>query len=416
VVYGHWLLIGLTYSGGRFSDLDTLDYVAWGRWLTWAFQVMPTFFLVGGYVNALSWTGHHARGEAWNWWIQRRAMRLWWPTAVYLGVNALAIGAARGAGMAPAVIALAGRLISLQLWFLPVYLVLIALTPVMFAAHRRWGLAVPAVMTAAAALVSVAAAAPHLRVLGYANYLLAWGAIHQCGFAWRDGMLTRARWQPYALAAAGAALLAGLVASGAFAADMVGHNTTPPSIALLAYAAVQVGLVLAAEPAAARPLARPGRWHHVQRLNNAVMTAYLWHFVPVLVIAAAFYPTGMMPQPAIGTAQWWQLRPAWLGLLTVILVPVVLAIMWAERPMRRLPAGIGPATSWSPVLLLAGLGASLAGLSRLTIEGFAPGGHLAVLALADSAIGLTATLLSGHAPVAATTPHALGSDRPKQPG
>jgi Acyltransferase family len=76
VVYGHWLLIGLTYSRGRFSDLDTLDYVAWGRWLTWAFQVMPVFFLVGGYANALSWTAHHTQGERWNWWIQRRAMRL----------------------------------------------------------------------------------------------------------------------------------------------------------------------------------------------------------------------------------------------------------------------------------------------------------------------------------------------------
>ena len=25
VVYGHWLLIGLTYSRGRFSNLDALD-------------------------------------------------------------------------------------------------------------------------------------------------------------------------------------------------------------------------------------------------------------------------------------------------------------------------------------------------------------------------------------------------------
>jgi fucose 4-O-acetylase-like acetyltransferase len=310
VVYGHWLLIGLTYSRGRFSDLDTLDYVGWGRWLTWAFQVMPVFFLVGGYVNALSWTAHHAQGERWTWWIQRRAMRLWWPTAVYLGVNALLIAVARAAGMAEANIALAGRLITLQMWFLPVYLVLIALTPVMVAAHRRWGLAVPAGMTAAAALVSVGVSVPHLRVLGYANYLLVWGAIHQVGFAWRDGSLTRARWHPYALAAVGAALLAGLVTSGAFPADMADHNTSPPSIALLAYAAAQVGLVLAAEPAATRLLAWPRRWHRVERLNNAVMTVYLWHFVPVLVIAVAFYPAGVMPQPAIGSAWWWELRPA----------------------------------------------------------------------------------------------------------
>jgi hypothetical protein len=66
VVYGHWLLASLTYSHGRFSDLDALGYVGWGRWLTWAFQVMPVFFLVGGYANALSWTAHQAQGESWS--------------------------------------------------------------------------------------------------------------------------------------------------------------------------------------------------------------------------------------------------------------------------------------------------------------------------------------------------------------
>jgi hypothetical protein len=415
VVYGHWLLVGLTYSGGVFSDRDALNYVAWGRWLTWAFQVMPVFFLVGGYANALSWSAHQAQGEGWNWWIQRRAMRLWWPTAVYLGVNALAIEAATAAGAARANIALAGRLITLQMWFLPVYLVLIALTPVMFAAHRRWGLAVPVAMTAATALVSVAVTMPHLRVLGYANYLLVWGTIHQCGFAWRDAMLTRPRWQPYALGAAGAALLAGLVTSGAFPADMVDHNTAPPSIALLAYAAAQIGLVLIAEPAATRLLASPRRWHRVERLNNAVMTVYLWHFVPVLVIAAAFHLTGVMPQPAIGTAQWWELRPAWLGLLTVVLVPMVMVIMWAERPMRRLPAGIGPARPWSPVLLLTGLAVTLAGLSRLTIAGFAPGGHLSALTLADCAAGLAVTLCSGRDPATATRSQARSPRQPYHP-
>ena len=113
-------------------------------------------------------------------------------------------------------------------------------------------------------------------------------------------------------------------------------NTSPPSIALLAYAAAQAGLVLAAEPTAARLLARSGRWHRVQRLNGTVTTVYLWHFAPVLVIAAAFYPAGVMPQPAIGSAQWWVLRPAWLGLLTVVLVPMTMAIMRAERPMPSL--------------------------------------------------------------------------------
>ena len=112
----------------------------------------------------------------------------------------------------------------------------------MLAAHRRWGLAVPAVMAAAAALVDAGVIGPHLHLIGYANYLLVWGAMHQWGFAWQDGTLTRRRWRPAAMAAGGAALLAGLLTWGPFPVDMIGAgerigNTTPPSIALLAFAA-----------------------------------------------------------------------------------------------------------------------------------------------------------------------------------
>jgi len=198
--------------------------------------------------------------------------------------------------------------------------------------------------------------------------------------------------------------------------DMVGSgNTNPPSIALLAYAAVQAGLVLAAESAASRLLARPGLWQRVRRLNAAVMTVYLWHFVPVIVIAVAFFPTGVMPQPAVGTAQWWELRPAWFALLTVVLVPLVMVVMWAERPMLRLPAGLGPSRPWSPVLLVLGLAASMAGLARLAIAGFAPDGHLPVLVLAACATGLAATLFTGRAPAAGAEPRALRPQQPQQP-
>jgi hypothetical protein len=147
--------------------------------------------------------------------------------------------------------------------------------------------------------------------------------------------LTRSRWRPYALAAAGAVLLAGLVTSGAFQADMVGSgNTNPPSIALLAYAAAQAGLVLAAERPVSRLLARPRPWRLVRRLNAMVMTVYLWHFVPVIIIAVAFYPTGVMPQPAVGSAEWWELRPACLPSRDLLLPPP-----GTYGSARRLPPG-----------------------------------------------------------------------------
>jgi hypothetical protein len=416
VVYGHWLLTSLAYRNGQLSGADAADYISWARWVTWAFQVMPVFFLVGGYVNARSWTTHHAGGQTWTVWVRDRAMRLWWPTAVFLVVGILAVTAARVAGVGTDELGQACWLVALQLWFLPVYLLMIAMTPVMLTAHRRWGLAVPAVMAAAAALVDVGVTGSHLHVIGYANYLFVWGSIHQWGFAWQDATLTRTRWRPCALAAGGAALLAGLLAWGPFLVDMVGSgNTNPPSIALLAYSAAQAGLLLAAERPVSRLLAKPRVWRRVRRLNAMVMTIYLWHFVPVLVIGVAFYPTGVMPQPAIGTAEWWELRPAWFALLTVVLVPLVLILTWAQRPMVRLPAGLGPSGWWSPVLLVLGLVVSMIGLARLAIAGFAPGGRLAVLVLAACAVGLAATLFTGRARPEAAEPRALHPEVPGQP-
>src|ERR1035437_8781019 len=116
-----------------------------------------------------------------------------------------------------------------------VYLLLIAAAPVMLAAHRRWGLAVPAVMAAAAAAVDAGGVGANLPLIGFANYLLRWGATRRRGFAWQDATLTRARWRPSALAAGSAAVLAGLLARGPFPVDMIGPaerigNTTPPSI------------------------------------------------------------------------------------------------------------------------------------------------------------------------------------------
>lgn len=140
------------------------------------------------------------------------------------------------------------------------------------AAHRRWGLRVPVVMAAAAAVVSVGVTGAHLHAIGYANYLFVWGSAHQWGFAWQDGTLTRQRWRPYAMIAGGAVLLACLLAWRPFKADMVGSgNTNPPSAALLGFALAQSGLVLACEPAGTRLLLRPGLWRRVRRLNATVM-------------------------------------------------------------------------------------------------------------------------------------------------
>jgi len=387
--------------------------IGWSGAGTLLFQVMPVFFLVGGYANALSWTQHQAEGATWADWVRHRAIRLLRPTTVYVAAITAAVAGSRLAGANPAELAQAGWGVALQLWFLPVYLLLIALTPALHAAHRRRGLAVPAVKLLAVAAVDAGLLGAGLSGLGFANYLLVWGSMHQWGFAWQDGTLTRRRWRPYALAAAGGVLLAGLLSWSPFPVNMVGttgggvNNTIPPSVALLAFAGVQSGLLLAAEPAVSRLLASaPRLWQRVTWLNDRVLTVYLWHMTPVVIVAVAFYPTGVLPQPAIGSAGWWALRPAWIAALAVVLTPAAVWLARFERPLRRRPGSQplraqAPQTARGPVALRAGLvavgvGAAGVALARIAVLGFAPGGEVPADTLAVYACGVALTLAAGR--------------------
>jgi hypothetical protein len=240
--------------------------------------------------------------------------------------------------------------------------------------------------------------------------------MHQWGFAWQDGTLTRPgpgrwRWRPWALAAAGAVTLGCLLAWGPFDVDMVGttggrvNNTIPPSVALLAFAAAQAGLLLAAEPAVSRWLARGRPWAAVSWLNARVLTVYLWHMVPVVVVAVALYPTGVLGQPPAGSGGWWALRLAWIAALAVVLVPAAIFLARFERPLRRpapparSPAGLARsslASSWlAPAVLALGLAASGVALFRIAVSGFAPGGSVPVATIAGYAGGVALTLLAG---------------------
>ena len=96
---GHWLLTGVTYRNGRLSGVDALNYIDWGRWVTLLFQVIPAFFLVGGYANAVSWTAHRARGERWTTWVRGRTIPLLLASTVYVVTAVIVVAVSRAGGV-----------------------------------------------------------------------------------------------------------------------------------------------------------------------------------------------------------------------------------------------------------------------------------------------------------------------------
>ncbi|MEU9387812.1 acyltransferase family protein, partial [Streptomyces sp. NPDC048279] len=315
----------------------------------------------------------------------------------------LAVGVCSAAGVDAGTLSLVGWAMAMQFWFLPVYLLLSALTPPMHAAHRRWGGRVPAVLGAVALAVDVLVVTVHAPYAGLLNYVLVWGVAYQLGFCWRDGLLTR-RLVPVLMAAGGAGAFAALVAFGPFPVSLIlvtgqhPGNTDPPSAAMLAWVVAQVGLCLLAAPAVRRLLDRERVWRVVRPVGATSMTLYLWHMLPVLVVAAAFYLTGLAPEPALGSAAWWALRIPWLLVLGVVLAGVVSALRPLESGLTVLYERTGPDAAlrhaW-PLWL--GLAMDVAALSRFAVRGFAPDGRFPVLPAVGLALGTTLVMLTRRA-------------------
>jgi len=258
----------------------------------------------------------------------------------------------------------------------------VSLTPIAIAAQRRWALLVPGVLAVAVVVVDALSVGgyvpPYLRWL---NYLLCWGTLYQLGIAWRGALLTGRR--PVLLAAGSAVALALLIWLGPYPVSMVGvpgqpvQNSSPPSVAMLAFACAQAGVAVAVAPALNRAL-RSGVAQRVLRTANSnVMALYLWHMVPVLIVAVVGYPAGLLPQPIEGTAEWWLARLEWVVILGVV-TAVEMAVLWWQRHFFAAPLpmlGMPLTNRWAEPVMVAGAAMAAYGLWLFAHEGFAPGGR-----------------------------------------
>jgi hypothetical protein len=84
VIGGHWLVTGLVAGGSpghtTVSDSSPLASMPWLAPVSWVFQTLAVFFLVGGYASARSYRGGYLP------WLRRRLVRLARPVAALVAV------------------------------------------------------------------------------------------------------------------------------------------------------------------------------------------------------------------------------------------------------------------------------------------------------------------------------------------
>ena len=423
VVLGHWVAASLTYQDGSFWRDNPLVDMPWTQWLTWLFQVVPVFFVVAGYASAVSWTRHpHAGSSGRQAWLRHRLTRPLGPTAVYVVFALIVVEVLRGVGVAGSELDFGAWAVAMHLWFLGVYVAMVALTPVAMAAHRRWGLAVPVVLAVAVGVVDVATIGAHLPYVGFLNHLLPWAVLYQLGIAWHGGRL-RGR-QPVLLGCCSAVVLVLLVTVGPYPVSMIGvpgqtvQNTSPPNLAILALGTAQAGLVLAIVPFVNRMLNSPRRQRVLAVANDNVMALYLWHMVPVVIVALVGYPTGLLPQPPLGSGLWWLCRLEWVAVLAVV-AAVELVLLWWGRALFAAPlptVRVPVSPRWSEPLLLVGTALAAVALSQLAALGFAPQGDFPVATAACFVVGVALVAAAPRDSAAAEVGVDAQPDRQNEPG
>ena len=357
VVCGHWLAVTIWVKPDGSTDLlNSLEWVPYSGWVTWLFQVMPVFFLAGGYANARALRRVSAGDQSARDWTTLRARRLFTPVIPLLLVWVALILLLRP--VVPAEVMYAGAMAAtMPIWFLAVHLSLTALAPLTLAWWRRMGPATILILAVAAIGVDVARFVFEVPGVGWVNFAFVWALVHQVGYWWadRDEHGGLPRWAGFPLATGSLAALVAVTWGGLYPVAMVSipgqglANMTPPTFAIALLGLVQFGIIGGTQPAVRRLVGRARAWHTVIAFAGVAMTVFLWHLTAGMLTAAAGLSVwdGAVFKVEPGTWWWWGSRLPWflvLGLVTAMLVAGFARFEWAIGE-ARLP------TAWLVVLL-----------------------------------------------------------------
>nr|WP_181138872.1 acyltransferase [Streptomyces sp. Ru72] len=341
VVLGHWLVTALVADGGSLRTASPLHFMPWLAPISWVFQTLAVFFLVGGHVATKGYASARARGVTYGQWLRTRLTRLFKPVAAVVTLWTVAACGLLATGADAGTVHTLVKLALSPLWFLLVFAALTAATPLLTRLNPLWPLAVVLHVD----IVRFGLGGPSW--LGWVNLPAGWLVPYTLGAAWTRGELESRR-AGRVLLAGGAAATAVLVTWAGYPASMVGvpgepvSNLNPPTLAAVTFGLAQCGLALLLRERLRRAMRGPLAWTAVALVNLSAMTIFLWHQTALMATTATGLLAGRLPglHTVPDNLTWVAARLAWLPVFASALTVCWAAFRACEQGGTRRPSRV----------------------------------------------------------------------------
>jgi hypothetical protein len=315
----------------------------------------------------------------------------------YLGFWALALVVVRMTAGAESAANLGRECVAL-LWFLGVYLVVLAFVPAL--TRLRTGRGVAMVVTS---LIAFATAVDGIRFAvgtpesGVANFVIVWLIPVAIGV----GYARRLVGPRAALAAAGMAFTAqvALALAGKYEVSLVVtgtdrmSNVSPPTLLLALHCTWMSCAFVAAAAAIRRWAERPGVWRVVAIGNGGAMTLYLWHIPAIAVAAVSLHSLGLDAYDVHAPGFWGLLALRAVVFAAVMALAFRLLSPLEHRPLPWWDAPVRATGDWSTAAgaLVCVAGVAVVLLAKNGLTGFAGWDALGLFLATAAAARMTAS-------------------------
>jgi hypothetical protein len=383
VVGGH-VMMAIVHWDADVPELgNLLASSVWLQLLTWVLQVMPLFFIAGGAASYLSWQSASKKSMTYSEWLWRRMTRLLNPVFFYLSIMA-PIGGLASRIVSPSMATPLLNLTTQLLWFLGVYLLITALTPLLSSLHHSrgpWQILGWLAIVVGADLARLVWDGP--AAVGLVNFIAVWAVAAVCGIWYLTVTVSRKLLAGVVLG--GITMNALLVFYGPYPVSLVGmpgesfSNMAPPSLVMAVQTLVMWAAVELLKPRLQSLGGRPRLWQGVVSVNLSAMTIYLWHLPTLIVTTVCAHLLNVSPPVSrvsgllVADSDFWtRALPLWL--VTWVLVYSLVRVLWSTEhitwPFFKIKHEVSSATWRTPVaifgVIVTGIGMLLVSASGLS--------------------------------------------------